>query len=295
MKKLFASLLVLILLTGCSAPSGEITSITFERGNGSVWGHQFYIELTPSEIVALRYPAPQSHDIVEEAHIPIAREDWEKALLLTEKLSPYLKEYKASFIKLLFRRGITDGTDFKHLTLCYGEDSILYKLPYVDEAFALEEFLTSFTAEDGKQTTHYGEDSPKDILSEDIISFSCEFSAMALAEETPLENYAYTLTAALKGDTVECTYEQYDGLGYNKARSFSTDKKFLEQIQGIVKEYNLAELNGYYNHISGLPADYYTCIDILYASEEHIWAQDNENGILNLEAMIALEELFRNA
>ena len=48
--------LLILLLTGCAAKEEDaVTGIIFERGHGSAWGNQFYIQLEAEQIVSASY------------------------------------------------------------------------------------------------------------------------------------------------------------------------------------------------------------------------------------------------
>ena len=66
----------------------------------------------------------------------------------------------------------------------------------------------------------------------------------------------------------------------------------MTKLQDVVSKYNLAKHNGYTHHVSGLPDMYGEQIDIKYASGESIYAHDNQDGFLPMDAMVELIELF---
>ena len=146
----------------------------------------------------------------------------------------------------------------------------------------------------GVVTRNSGEDSPKVIYSTEIISFDCEFSFVSafFEEENELAGKVYKMSAVLEDNTVKGKVDWYYRAGNGDKFEFETDSSFMTNLQEIVSKYNLAKHNGYYHHVSGLPNMYGENIDIKYASEESIYAHDNQDGFLPMDAMEELIGLF---
>ena len=146
----------------------------------------------------------------------------------------------------------------------------------------------------GVKEYNSGEDSPKVIESADIVSFKCEFSLLAvvLEEESELDGRNYTLEADAEGGTVKCKVDCYGRESSSIPREFTADAAFMKALQAIVEKYNFAQYNGYENVVSGLPYMYGAKLDIAYASAESIYAYDNQDCFLPLEAMEELVRLF---
>ena len=146
----------------------------------------------------------------------------------------------------------------------------------------------------GVVTRNSGEDSPKVIESTQIISFDCEFSFLATVfdEESELAGKVYKMSAVQKDDQVNVNINWHDRAGNGNQSEFETDSSFLVQLQKIVSKYDLAKHNGYTHHVSGLPEMYGEHIDIKYASGESIYAHDNQDGFLPLDAMVELIDAF---
>ena len=146
----------------------------------------------------------------------------------------------------------------------------------------------------GVVTRNSGDDSPKVIESTEIISFDCEFSFISAAfdEENELAGKVYKLSAVMEDDTVKAKFDWRDRAGNGDKYEFQTDSSFMTKLQEIVSKYDLAKHNGYTHHVSGLPDMYGEQIDIKYASGESIYAHDNQDGFLQIEAMVELIELF---
>ena len=146
----------------------------------------------------------------------------------------------------------------------------------------------------GVKTYNNGEDSPKVIESTEIVSFDCEFSFISAVfnEESELAGKVYKMNAVLDNDKVKVKIDLHDRNGAGNKAEFETDSSFMAKLQKIVSKYDLAKHNGYTHHVSGLPDMYGEQIDIKYASGESIYAHDNQDGFLPMEAMEELIELF---
>ena len=139
-----------------------------------------------------------------------------------------------------------------------------------------------------------GENAPKTIASEEIISFNCEFSLVTavLEEESGLDGRLYKLSAVLENETVNCKVKCYDRFGDGENKDFTAEASFMTKLRDIVAKYNFAQHNGYSHEISGLPDMYGSKINIKYESGESIYAYDNQDCFIQFEAMKELVELF---
>lgn len=146
----------------------------------------------------------------------------------------------------------------------------------------------------GVVTRNSGDDSPKVIKSTEITLFDCELSFIAafFDEENELEGKVYKMSAILEDNTVKVKIDWRDRTGTGNKSEFETDSSFMLRLQEIVSKYDLAKHNGYTHHVSGLPDMYGEHIDIKYASGESIYAHDNQDGFLQMDAMVELIELF---
>lgn len=143
--------------------------------------------------------------------------------------------------------------------------------------------------EDGGKNHYTDTEAPKVIESAQIVSFSCTFSTMDIAEEdSPIAGKIFTLTfeGGKGGYAVRSRESVY------LDRSFSADPAFFEALQQIVSKYDLAQYNGTFCSVAGLPPDYGADLTILYASGERIHAFDNESCFLPIQAMEELADLF---
>lgn len=142
---------------------------------------------------------------------------------------------------------------------------------------------------DGGQNHYIDEDAPKNITSTEIVEFSCEFSTTEIPlNESPVAGRYYTLHAGPDGGS----FEARAGGDIYAERSFAPDAAFFEKLQQIVSQYDLAQYNGQYYTVAGLPPDLGAKLEILYASEECIRASDNQSSFLPLEVMAELVTLF---
>lgn len=155
MRKWAAGLLVLLLgLSGCGAAQADtpaLTRVILERGHGSMWGDQFYMDVCADEILQTHYfPADDpGGTLTEESGRPVTPEQWDGIVSAVEALEPSLVPVREPFWKKLLGRGQTlDGGEFHHLTL-YWEDAagIRYVWPANEQAAALETRLEQLALE----------------------------------------------------------------------------------------------------------------------------------------------------
>lgn len=148
--------------------------------------------------------------------------------------------------------------------------------------------------EDGGVTDNSNYDAPKVIESTFITNFQCDFSGIPLSEEdTYLSGRNYQLEAMFRDGAVKGYYRSYDRYGERTDIKFAASHDFLNDLQKIVAKYDLAQYNGLSITVSGLPEMYGAYLKINYASQEQIYASDNQNCFLPLEAMEELENFFR--
>ena len=146
----------------------------------------------------------------------------------------------------------------------------------------------------GVKTYNSGDDSPKVVESTKIVSFKCEFSLLAavLEEESELNGRIYTLDAELDDETVKCKIDCYGRESSSVPREFTADVSFMKKLQAIVEKYDFAQHNGYISKVSGLPHMYGAKLDIKYASGESIYAYNNQDCFISIDAIKELVELF---
>ncbi len=146
--------------------------------------------------------------------------------------------------------------------------------------------------EDGGIQKWIHRDVPKTIVSEQIISFKCEFSTVAIADDIPIEHGVYTLCARLKDGAVRGEYKMRTRLGTGEQFLFRASHSFMRNLQEIVRTYDFAKFNGEEYSVSGLPDMYGAKIHIVYASGERIDVSDNQSNFLPMEAMESFVKLF---
>lgn len=130
-----------LTLTGCSPKENEvITTIRFERGNGSTWGDQFYIEVASDEIILARYFPENAQDQETCEHIPITTEQWTEILNAVQALD--LKEVRPSLWQRLWKNHKQDGNEFRTLTVIWDKaGEITYQWPNDQKSQDLEALL----------------------------------------------------------------------------------------------------------------------------------------------------------
>lgn len=149
--------------------------------------------------------------------------------------------------------------------------------------------------EDGGVRVYRDPGAPKVIDDHQILSFCCQFSAQDRIDPvTPLGERVYRLEAAVDGAAVTGRYRAWDRYDYRQDVTFRTDGRFMAELDEIVKKYRLTRFNGTCVRASGLPEDCGTSLDVRYASGASLWARDDQEGCLDLEAMIRLEAAFRS-
>lgn len=116
-----------LLLQGCSsAPGSDVpTGLIFDRGNGSVWGNQLYIQLTQDTIITARYIPEGSTELKTLEQIPLAPGQWQAIAQALQQLKP--EQERPSLLKKLFPK--QDGGDYRRLTLIYGQKEITCRWP----------------------------------------------------------------------------------------------------------------------------------------------------------------------
>lgn len=124
-----------ILLTGCRTKDESVTKITFNRGHGSMWGNQFYMELQATEIVCAQYIPEGQSELVTLEHIPITDAQWQTAKSTVEQLP--LEKARTN----IWEKQKLDGSEFRELTLVRGKKEITYYWPNTPEAKQLEAFF----------------------------------------------------------------------------------------------------------------------------------------------------------
>lgn len=148
--------------------------------------------------------------------------------------------------------------------------------------------------EDGGIRDRSDSSAAKRIQSDEITDFSWTISAAALAEQTSLGDRSYRLHAWRDGEPVLGSYEAWNDAAEQESWEFTATEDFLMQLNSLIKCHDLARFNGTAVTVEGLPPGYGTELTVLYASGEKIYVHHNQEGILDLDAAIAAEALFRS-
>ena len=131
-----------LLLAGCyTQETGEITKIKFNRGHGSLWGNQFYIEIQETEILRAEYIPEGSGELVTAEHLLITQDQWQRIKSAVEDLP--LEKARTN----IWEKQKLDGSEFRELTLVRGKTETTYYWPNTPEAQQLEQFLEALLAE----------------------------------------------------------------------------------------------------------------------------------------------------
>ena len=149
-------------------------------------------------------------------------------------------------------------------------------------------------SEDGALQNNSNSDAPKVIESTEITEFYCHFSVLDLLERGGLGSFDYyTMKAKRNGTVVKgFYYPAYRHGSKDLAYDFEADVTFMEKLQAILTEYDLAEYNGLNIYVNGLPNQYGADLSVTYASKEQLTASNNQDNFLSIDAMRALKDLF---
>lgn len=144
--------------------------------------------------------------------------------------------------------------------------------------------------EDGGTRHRVDTNAPKVIGSTEITYFRCEFSTRdRMIEDCAIAGLVITLEASADG----ASYSLDRGSETDAQGSFRPDEAFFRKLQQVVSRYDLAQYNGQFCTVSGLPPGFGIKLEIRYASGETIEASDNQSCFLPVEAMEELVALFQ--
>lgn len=139
-------------------------------------------------------------------------------------------------------------------------------------------------------------DAPKFIESKEITAFKCEFNCDSLKyydHEIPYDYCSFSMTrqesdalCAVRG------YKGYDGMLFDF--EITVPLSSLDTLQGLIDGNDLAKVNGIYKKTDGLPAYLGSYLLVEYASDEQIYAYDNNWDIISSQASLCFYEFFRN-
>ena len=148
--------------------------------------------------------------------------------------------------------------------------------------------------EDGGVVQRVNTNAPKTIKSKQIIIFECKFSTLAfLDSDEEIGNRVYILEARLENGFVNGRYRHRSRFENNVDVKFKAEQSFMECLQRIIEEHNLAKNNGVCYKVKGLPDMYGAKLMVDYASGERIYTSNNQDNFLSVSAMKAMLRLFR--
>ena len=146
----------------------------------------------------------------------------------------------------------------------------------------------------GGVTDNTDPDAPKQIDSTELTRFYCYFSTTTFVEPGALGRRTFTMSAELQNGAVQGSLH-VEGEG-GMEREFTADASFMDELQDVAYDgYDMAQYNGRYHSVAGLPEDFGATLEADYASGEKIRAYDNQDNYLSIGFMEALFDLFTQA
>ena len=157
------------------------------------------------------------------------------------------------------------------------------------------DFLLTFglLEEDGGHHSYTNDDLPKEIVSDELISFSTAFDY----EDPDGITGKYIISAGSENGRVKGSYQFIENNDDLKAIEFlfDADTDLLNRIDRLIKDNDIALLNGTFEKIDGIPDEYGYEISAVYASDERLSAYDNSSNALPETFMKDLISLFEEA
>ena len=148
--------------------------------------------------------------------------------------------------------------------------------------------------EDGGVVQRVTTNAPKIIESKQIIIFECKFSTLAFLDlDEEIGNRVYILEARLENEFVNGRYRHRSRFENNVDVTFKAEPSFMERLQRIIEEHNLAKNNGVCVKVNGLPDMYGAKLMVDYASGERIYTSNNQDNFLSVSAIKEMLRLFR--
>lgn len=146
---------------------------------------------------------------------------------------------------------------------------------------------------DGGTRIRHDTDAPKVIESRELTRFSCRFSALSLMEEdTQLLRGVYDFSASRGEDGVSCTVGCNNPAVLDGERREIRSQELFEELESLLRKYNVAQYNGSYYKVSGLPDFYGALVDAEYASGETLYCYNNQDPFLPVAFVQELCRLF---
>ena len=148
--------------------------------------------------------------------------------------------------------------------------------------------------DDGGIVKKVNVNAPKIINSTQIMIFECKFSTLAFLDlDADIGNRVYILEARLENEFVNGRYRRRSRFENNVDVKFKAEQSFMERLQRIIEEHNLAKNNGVCVEVKGLPDMYGAKLRVDYASGEGIYTSNNQDNFLSVSAIKAMLRLFR--
>ena len=146
----------------------------------------------------------------------------------------------------------------------------------------------------GGKTDSTDPNAPKVISSTEITAFKCSFSTANSLNSGKLGRRFYSFEAAIQNGNVIGSYrsEVRSSPDETVSGDFETDSVFMDELQSIISENDIAKYNGISIRVGGLPPKLGSRLYITYASGEEISAANNQSNFLTVSEMEALEALF---
>ena len=134
-------------------------------------------------------------------------------------------------------------------------------------------------------------DAPKEIESVKLLRFSCSFSTVSLEEQEGLGCGVYSFSASIDGDSISrsCSLRGRENLEKCKEKCSDT---FLDELEELIRKNKIADYNGNYYKVSGLPDFYGATVSAEYESGESIYCYNNQDPFLPIPFMRELCRLF---
>ena len=148
--------------------------------------------------------------------------------------------------------------------------------------------------DDGGIVKKVNVNAPKIINSTQIMIFECKFSTLAFLDlDADIGNRVYILEARLENEFVNGRYRHRSRFENNVDVIFKAEPSFMECLQRIIEEHNLAKNNGVCVEVKGLPDMYGAKLRVDYASGERIYTSNNQDNFLSVSAIKSMLRLFR--
>lgn len=147
---------------------------------------------------------------------------------------------------------------------------------------------------DGGTRIAYDTDAPKEIVSRALVQFSCRFSSVSLIEkESSLQCGLYHFSAKKNEDGKGCSVS-CGRVASVRDQQLQTVRplSFMDEIERLLRAYNVAQYNGSYYSVSGLPSFFGASVDAVFESGESVYCYNNQDPFLPISLIKELCILF---